>query len=149
MPSTDENGGWVESLRPTTPRMVGLEDSTHPTFSRVCLLAWCVLLLGCGQVRLIRDAPDGGVLAIPNNSNQWPSYYRNRAENLMNRKCPEGYVIVKEAEAIDNPATRDGRKPHEHFEYDGAYIRLTTFERKEYRIAFRSAAAAKSVPQPV
>jgi hypothetical protein len=103
-------------------------------------------LVGCGQVRLIRDAPDGGVVAIPNNSNQWPSYYRNRAEYLMKRKCPEGYVIVNEEEGVDNPATRDGRKPHEHFEYDGAYIRIATYERKDYRITFSSAAAAKKAP---
>ncbi|HEY7330396.1 MAG TPA: hypothetical protein VH592_22340 [Gemmataceae bacterium] len=106
-------------------------------------------LVGCGQVRLIRDAPDGGVVAIPNNTNQWPSYYRNRAEYLMKRKCPDGYVIVNEEEGVDNPATRDGRKPNEHFEYEGGYIRLTTYDRKEYRITFRSAATANNAPAPV
>jgi hypothetical protein len=109
-------------------------------------LSVCILLVGCGQVRLIRDAPDGGVITIPNNSNQWPSYYRNRAEYLMKRKCPDGYVIVSEQEVEDNPALLDGRKPNEHFEYEGGYIRITTYERKAYRIAFRSAAAAKNTP---
>jgi hypothetical protein len=115
-----------------------------------CILhsAFCILVVGCGQVRLIRDAPDGGVVGIPNNTNEWPSFYRNRAESLMKRKCPEGYVIVGEQEVEDNPTTRDGRKPNEDFEYEGAYIRNTTYNRKQYRIAFRSAAAAKNDPPP-
>jgi len=114
-----------------------------------CILpsTFCILLVGCGQVRLIRDAPDGGVVGIPNNTNEWPSFYRDRAESLMKRKCPEGYVIVGEQEVADNPTTRDGRKPNEDFEYEGAYIRNTTYNRKQYRIAFRSA-AAKNDPPP-
>jgi hypothetical protein len=104
------------------------------------------LLMGCSQVRLVRDAPDGGVVAIPNNTNQWPTYYRNRAEQLMKRKCPEGYVIVSEQAAEDNPAARDGRKPNEDFDYEGAYIRLSTYDRKVYHIVFRSVAAAKKAP---
>lgn len=106
------------------------------------------LLIGCAQVRLVRDTPDGGIVAIPNNSNQWPSYYRNRAKRLMQRKCPEGYVIISEQTAVDNPAARDGRKPNEDFEYEGAYIRLTTYNRKVHQIAFRSVTAAKGAPPP-
>jgi hypothetical protein len=115
--------------------------------------AWCIVhcalcIGGCSQVRLVRGTPDGGVVVIPNNSNQWPSYYRNRAESLMKRKCPEGYTIIDEREAKDNPAARDGRKPNEDFEYEGAYIRITTYDRKAYFIAFRSAAAVKNAPPP-
>jgi len=114
----------------------------------VCLLNSACCLGGCSQVRLVQETADGGVVAIPNNTNQWPTYYRNRAENLMKRKCPEGYVVVGEQDAIDNPAARDGRKPNEDFEYEGGYIRLTTYNRREHRIAFRSAAAAKGAPLP-
>lgn len=116
----------------------------HPLF----LLLGSALAGGCAQVRLVRDTPDGGVIAIPNNTNEWPTYYRNRAMQLMQRKCPEGYVIVGEQATVDNPARRDGRKPNEDFEYEGAYIRLTTYNRKVYHILFRSAAAAKDVPPP-
>jgi hypothetical protein len=118
-------------------------------------IIWCCavayasgLLLGCSQVRLIRETPDGGVVVLPNNSDQWPSYYRNRAEYLMKKKCPEGYVILSEREAEDNPAARDGRKPNEDFDYEGGYIRLSTYNRKAYFIAFRSAATAKNAPPP-
>jgi hypothetical protein len=113
-----------------------------------CFACSALCLGGCSQVRLVRDTPDGGVVVIPNNTNEWPSFYRNRAEHLMKRKCPEGYVIVSEQEAEDNPAARDGRKPNEHFDYEGAYIRLTTYNRKAYFIAFRNAAAAKNAPPP-
>jgi hypothetical protein len=99
-----------------------------------------VMIGGCSQVRLIRETADGGVVSIPNNSNQWPTYYRNRAEYLMHQKCPEGYVIVREQVVEDNPAARDGRKPNENFEYNGAYQRITTYRREEYHITFRRAA---------
>jgi hypothetical protein len=115
---------------------------------RFAPLALCILMVGCSQVRLVHDAPDGGVVAIPNNTNQWPTYYRNRAEQLMKRRCPEGYVIVSEQAAEDNPAARDGRKPNEDFDYEGAYVRLSTYDRKVYRISFRSADAAKNAPPP-
>lgn len=100
------------------------------------------LASGCSQVRLVRATADGGIVAIPNNSNQWPTYYRRRAEELMQRKCPEGYVIVSEQSARDNPAARDGRKPYEDFDYEGGYIRLTTYDRTVHHIRFRSSAAA-------
>jgi hypothetical protein len=122
---------------------------SRKSWARMGLLSLLVPLIpalpaGCAQVRLIRDASDGGVITMPNNSNQWPTYYRNRAENLMSKKCPEGYAIVGEKEVVDNPAARDGRKANEDFDYEGGYIRLTTYNRKEYHIWFRRAAAANS-----
>ena len=100
---------------------------------------------GCSQARLIRDNPEGGVVSIPNNTNQWPSYYRNRAEYLMRKKCPEGFVIVREQAVEDNPAERDGRKPNEDFEYNGAYQRIRNARREAYHITFRRKAAAPPV----
>jgi hypothetical protein len=117
---------------------------------------WCLLILpalvalggivGCSQVRIIRDTPDGGVVSIPNNSNQWPTYYRNRAEFLMHQKCPEGYAIVREQVEQDNPAARDGRKPYEDFEYNGAYQRIQTASRQVYLITFRRRVIVPSDP---
>ncbi|MHB1421988.1 MAG: hypothetical protein ACYC3I_02090 [Gemmataceae bacterium] len=121
--------------------------TSRNAWARLCWLSLLApllvaLMVGCSQVRLLRDAPDGGVVSIPNNSNQWPTYYRNRAENLMHKKCPEGYTIVGEKVAVGNPAAHDGRKPNEDFDYEGAYVRLTTYDRKEYHIIFRRGAAA-------
>jgi hypothetical protein len=113
----------------------------------MCLLGLPVLLAlggigGCSQVRLLSDNPDGGVVSIPSNSNQWPTYYRNRAEYLMRKKCPQGYVIVREQVEEDNPAADDGRKPNENFEYNGAYERISNYRREAYHITFRRKGAA-------
>ena len=115
-----------------------------------CILtsALCILHCGCLSVRIVHDAPDGVVVVMPNNSDQWPTYYRNRAEYLMKKKCPDGYVIVHEEEFVDNPAVRDGRKPYEHFEYDGGYERISKYEQKAYRITFRRAAASSGYVVP-
>jgi hypothetical protein len=104
------------------------------------LVAMC--LCGCLAVRIAEERPDGGVVVMPNNSNQWPTYYRNRAEYLMKQKCPDGYVVVQEEEFVDNPLTRDGRKPYEHFEYNGGYERITKYDQKSYRIVFRCGASS-------
>ena len=104
--------------------------------------ALCTVLLaaagGCGTtgVHFVSQTPDGGVISIPNNSNQWPTYYRNRAEELMRQKCPDGYVIEREEEFEDNPAD-NGRYPNEDFEYNGGYERIRNYSRKEYHITFR------------
>jgi hypothetical protein len=102
----------------------------------------CTVLLaaagGCGSVgaHFVSQTPDGGVVSIPNNSNQWPTYYRNRAEELMRQKCPDGYVIEREEAFEDNPAD-NGRYPNEDFEYNGGYERIRNYSRKEYYITFR------------
>jgi hypothetical protein len=114
----------------------------------VCL-SFCLLLCGCfSAVRMVSETPNGGVVVMPNNSNQWPTYYRNRAEYLMSRKCPKGYVIEREETFEDNPALRDGRKPNEDFDYNGAYERITNSARKSYRIAFRRAGPPLTLPSP-
>ncbi len=41
-----------------------------------------VTVSGCGSARMIQSSPDGGVVAIPNNSNAWPYQYRDHAEKL-------------------------------------------------------------------
>jgi hypothetical protein len=104
---------------------------------------------GCfSSVRLLRETPEGGMIVMPNNSNQWPTYYRNRAEFLMHKKCPEGYVIEHEDVIEDNPAARDGRYPYEDFDYNGGYQRITTYDRKQYRLTFRRVSAAALAPPP-
>lgn len=103
---------------------------------------------GCMECRLLHETPEGGVVSIPNNSNQWPTYYRNRAEYLMHQKCPEGYVIDREEVVADNPAAQDGRKPYEHYEYNGAYERITKYLREEYHLTFHRVGSGRRVPPP-
>jgi hypothetical protein len=67
----------------------------------ISLVVWC----GCAKPRLVRTSKDGGVVAIPSNSNQWPTYYRDKAEKLMREKCPDGYEIVQEEEVVTGQVT--------------------------------------------
>ena len=59
-----------------------------------------VVLSGCSSARYVSSEPNGGVVAIPHNSNSWPDYNRKHAEELMKQQCPEGYVIDREAEVV-------------------------------------------------
>jgi hypothetical protein len=52
----------------------------RPLLPALLLLAG---VMGCGSARLIQLAPDGGVVAIPSNSNAWPFCYRDDADRLM------------------------------------------------------------------
>lgn len=61
------------------------------------LAAGCV---GCASPRLVRVDKDGGVVAIPSNTNVWPTYYRDKAEAMLRQKCPGGYEIVREEEVV-------------------------------------------------
>ena len=70
--------------------------------SRVAL--WCVCglagLSGCNSARYVTVDNSGGIVAIPDNSNKWPSYNHRHAEELMQAKCPGGYVIDREEEVV-------------------------------------------------
>src|SRR5437879_2196534 len=55
---------------------------------------------GCAGARLIQGTPEGGVVAIPSNSNSWPHRYRESAEKLMADRCPNGYDVVEEKEVV-------------------------------------------------
>jgi hypothetical protein len=55
---------------------------------------------GCTSARYVTLEPNGGVVAIPDNSNSWPTHNRDKAEALMRQKCPQGYVIEREGEVV-------------------------------------------------
>jgi hypothetical protein len=65
------------------------------------LCALAVISCGCaGTARLVSRDSNSGVVAVPENSNRWPSFYRKHAEELMKANCPDGYTIVKEEEVV-------------------------------------------------
>jgi hypothetical protein len=116
--------------------------------SSVRLLLPAALLLaavaGCGSARLIRSGPDGGVVAIPSNSNSWPFYYQDDARKLMAQQCPNGYAIVEQGEVVV------GKKAMTSESTDRdrtATSRVTTVsDQKEWHITFRSLEAPSAVP---
>jgi len=68
--------------------------------------AGCIAVLaGCTSARMVECDRDGGVVAIPNNTNMWPTYYRDNALKLIQEKCPQGYEIVRESEVVTGQQT--------------------------------------------
>jgi hypothetical protein len=62
-----------------------------------------VLLLGlsgCCTARFVSVDGTSAVVAIPDDSNTWPTYNRQHAEELMQQKFPQGYVIDHEEEVV-------------------------------------------------
>jgi hypothetical protein len=61
-------------------------------------LLWIVLLglCGCSQAQFVVVENDHGIVSIPRNTNAWPTYYRNSADELLREKFPQGVVIDRE-----------------------------------------------------
>lgn len=109
-------------------------------------LLWSVAC-GCTNVRIVRETPDGGVIAMPMNSNCWPMYYRSRAEQFMSRKCPGGYHIQREEFVWDGKPGPEGHRAHDsYFGYTDPHDEMAPYLRKEYWIAFRAAAPGSRLP---
>jgi hypothetical protein len=114
-----------------------------------------VAVSGCGTARLIETTPDGGVVAIPSNSNSWPFRYRESAEKLMAQKCPNGYDIVSEREVVVGQRSTTSEltdtAPGDPSRQTTRVV-TTTRPETEYRIAFHAhralAAAAPAVLMP-
>lgn len=109
---------------------------------------------GCADVRVVRELPDGGVIALPMNTNCWPMYYRRRAAKLMNQKCPGGYRIEREEFVWDGKPGPEGHRAHEsYFGYTDPHDEMAPYLRKEYWIVFhaassRSRQSATRLPKP-
>jgi len=108
------------------------------------MLGTPILMAACGcagGVHLVSQSPEGGVIAIPTNSDQWPTHYRSRAERLMEQTCPTGYVIDHEEIVVEKPARSGKEAPNddEYYEYNGALQKISNYRRETYRITFHAA----------
>ncbi len=116
----------------------------------VSLLGLLILsaVCGCAAIRVVRETPDGGVLALPANTNCWPMYYRDRAEKLMSEKCPGGYRIDREEFVWNGKEGPEGHRYYNsYFGYTDPNDEFGPYLRKEYRITFHAAPPA-SRPSP-
>jgi hypothetical protein len=59
---------------------------------------------GCANARFVEVNKGEGIVAIPSNTNAWPTYYRDKAEKLIRQQCPQGYEIVWEREEVTGQA---------------------------------------------
>lgn len=77
---------------------------------RVVLIPVASLVLaaaaGCGTTaRYVSQQGDSGVVAIPQNSNAWPTNYRQDAESLIRQHVGPDYEIVDEREVVTGSNT--------------------------------------------
>ncbi len=65
---------------------------------------------GCATpARYIERQPDSGVIAIPTNTNAWPSYNRNDAFALIQKHVGSDYEIVEEREVATGQTTHQNQ----------------------------------------
>jgi hypothetical protein len=119
-----------------------------PRRFRAARLLLPLILIGAGgcqnPVRLVSRDAQCGVVAIPNNSDTWPTSYRSRALHLIEKECPDGYKIIGEGEVV----LKDGGsgKGYE-YEYNGALEKVET-KKTEYRIRFCALTRNEGPPSP-
>lgn len=71
----------------------------------------CALALGSagcaatGEARYVYQDGQYGVVGIPENTDRWPSHYREKAEELMARHFPDGFEIVRAEEVVEGSRT--------------------------------------------
>jgi hypothetical protein len=107
----------------------------------VCVLGLLIVsaACGCASVRVVRETPDGGVIALPMDTNCWPTYYRDRAAKLMTEKCPGGYQIDRAEYVWNGKEGPEGHRAYEsYFGYTDPDDETAHYLRKEYRITFHA-----------
>ena len=60
---------------------------------------------GCSSARFVLKEPGRGIVAIPANTNYWPTKHREHARELMQQHFPGGYKIDKEEEVAVGETT--------------------------------------------
>lgn len=110
------------------------------------LLLGALLLTGCAARQVLKE-PDYGVVAIPSNSNSWPTHYRDKATQLMEEHFPQGYEIVREEEyVVGQTTTHNEEQDHNEIEVVKDILKVgstdtrsttTTHDNTEYRIHYR------------
>jgi len=123
--------------------------TTAARFAAVVLAVLVLGQLGCQSARQVYRDGDRGVVAIPANSNAWPTYNRDSADELMAQHFPEGYVIDREEEIAVGEATTttdnhdaqtvsflEGSVAVTNETGDGS-VTTTTAPTTEYRIYYR------------
>lgn len=66
-----------------------------------------ILATGCASTtaRPILRERDGGVVAIPDNSNRFPDFNRSQAEKVIREHVGKNFEIVREEEYVIGPVT--------------------------------------------
>jgi hypothetical protein len=60
---------------------------------------------GAREVRYVYQDSHSGVIGMPANTSQWPTYYRKHADKMMEKHFPEGYDVVRAEEVVEGSRT--------------------------------------------
>ena len=110
-------------------------------FYHLVVLIGLVLACGCATARHVVKDAEGGIVAIPSNSER----NREKAVELMKQHLPEGYVIEREEETVigqtthqqvDHGSTIEGNEKRTS-ESGQTRATATTVANTEYRIFYR------------
>ncbi len=108
-----------------------------------CAIVTAVLMIaGCAQARYVERQSDSGVVAIPANTNHWPTYYRQAAIDLITQHVGPHFEIVDEREVVVGQTTDNTQQINDTFTFGT----MTTRQLTEWRIAYRRAAAPAMMP---
>jgi hypothetical protein len=118
-------------------------------------------LSGCAStegVRYVYQDRDFGVIAMPENTDWWPTHYRRHGEKLMDDHFPDGHEIVRAEEVIEGERTMKSEGAHSaevspqisesllkvvKFGHSASHSEAETTKVKECRIIYRRVGPAK------
>jgi hypothetical protein len=110
-------------------------------------------------VRYVYQDRDFGVIAMPENTDWWPTHYRRHGEKLMQDHFPDGYEIVRAEEVIEgerttkcegsnsaevSPQISDSLVKVVKLGHTASHSEAETVKVKECRIIYRRVGATKS-----
>lgn len=122
----------------------------------VICVSWAGLA-GCAGPRYVLKSPDQGIIAMPSNSNHWPTRYREKAEEMIRMHFPDGFEIEREEEWVIGEVTRGHVADQGHFRalgpsgqvgivFGGVSSVAETAPQTEWRILYRRKGSPSTTP---
>jgi hypothetical protein len=73
---------------------------------------------GCATAHYVSKQPDGGVVAIPANTNMWPFKYRDEADALIRRHVGPDFEIVGEQQVVTGTRVTNSEQTQKDLVYN-------------------------------
>ena len=137
---------------PLADRLRGKADASplgDQAMNRLMLagVALVAALSGCASpARYIERSGDTGVVAIPANTDSFPSYNRSEAMALIHKHVGPNFEILEEREVATGKRTQNDQQMHEDL-FNAQHVQntTTTQDLTEWRIAYRKKAPGSNV----
>jgi len=72
---------------------------------RRALVLLVLVSAGCQSARVVSRTPDDGIVALPANTNTWPSYHQDAAKRIITAHLGSAYEVVEEKEVTTGYTT--------------------------------------------